>query len=81
MEKHISIAIVEDNEEIRKSLVAFIEKAEGILCIGQYANAEIAIKEIPDILPDIVLMDIGLPKMNGIECVRKLKPYVRVFNL
>ncbi len=74
MDKHISIAIVEDNEEIRKSLVAFIEKAEGILCIGQYANAEIAIKEIPDILPDIVLMDIGLPKMNGIECVRKLKP-------
>lgn len=74
MYKNISIAIVEDNEEIRKSLVAFIENAEGLLLIGQYANAETALQEIPEILPDIVLMDIGLPKMNGIECVRQLKP-------
>jgi two-component system, NarL family, response regulator LiaR len=74
LDKYISVAIVEDNEEIRKSLVAFIEKAEGMLCIGQFANAETALKEIPEILPDVVLMDIGLPKMNGIECVRQLKP-------
>jgi two-component system, NarL family, response regulator LiaR len=74
LDKHISIAIVEDNEEIRKSLVAFMQNADGILCIGQYANAETALKEIPEILPDVVLMDIGLPKMNGIECIRQLKP-------
>jgi two-component system, NarL family, response regulator LiaR len=74
LDKHISIAIVEDNDEIRKSLVAFMQNADGILCIGQYANAETALKEIPEILPDVVLMDIGLPKMNGIECIRQLKP-------
>jgi two-component system, NarL family, response regulator LiaR len=74
MNKDIAVAIVEDNDDIRKSLAAFVENAQGMFCVAQYTNAETALKEIPELLPDIVLMDIGLPKMNGIDCIRKLKP-------
>jgi two-component system, NarL family, response regulator LiaR len=74
MTKDIAVVIVEDNADIKESLKAFIENAEGMICAATYENAEAALAEIPELLPDIVLMDIGLPQMNGIDCIKKLKP-------
>jgi DNA-binding NarL/FixJ family response regulator len=69
----IRVAIVDDAEGIRTNLAALIRVAPALRLIGEYANAEIALKEIPQHLPDVVLMDINLPRMNGVECVRQLK--------
>ena len=69
----IKVAIVDDDEGIRDSLSALIQRAPGFKLMGQYANGETALKEIPKLLPDVVLMDINLPGMKGYECVRQLK--------
>ena len=50
-----------------------ISKAEGFRCISNYPNAEVALEALPKDRPDVVLMDINLPGMNGVECVRRLK--------
>jgi DNA-binding NarL/FixJ family response regulator len=69
----IKVAIVDDDEGIRTSLAALIRRSPNFKLIGDYANAEIALKEIPRHPPDVVLMDINLPGMKGVECVRQLK--------
>src|SRR5436190_20392821 len=69
----IKVSIVEDDTRFRESLEILIGGAEGFRCIGAYPNAEIALKEIPGNWPDVLLMDINLPKMSGITCVSKLK--------
>jgi DNA-binding NarL/FixJ family response regulator len=69
----ISIAIVEDNAEIRENLSRLIDASIGFRCVGTYASGEDALRRIPHELPDVVLMDIHLPRMSGIECVRQLK--------
>ena len=69
----IKVAIVDDDEGIRSSLSALIKRAPGYKLVGEYANGETALKEIPKSLPDVVLMDINLPGMKGYECVRRLK--------
>ena len=69
----IKVAIVEDDEGIRASLAALIRRAPTLNLAGDYANAEAALKEIPRRPPNVVLMDINLPGMNGVECVRQLK--------
>ncbi|TAL06266.1 MAG: response regulator transcription factor [Verrucomicrobia bacterium] len=69
----IKIAIVDDDEGIRASLAAMIGRAEGLKLTGHYCDAETALKEIPKHPPDVVLMDINLPGMKGVECVRHLK--------
>jgi DNA-binding NarL/FixJ family response regulator len=69
----IKVAIVDDDEGIRSSLSVLIDRAPGYSLVGEYANAETALKEIPRSLPDVVLMDINLPGMKGYECVRQLK--------
>ena len=69
----IKVAIVDDDEGIRTSLAALIRRAPNFKLAGDYANAETALKEIPRHPPDVVLMDINLPGMNGVECVRQLK--------
>ena len=53
-----------------------ISKAEGFRCISNYPNAEVALEALPKDRPDVVLMDINLPGMNGVECVRQLKASV-----
>ena len=72
----ITVSIVEDNEQLRGTLARVISRADGFVCLGQYANAEDALKGIPTERPNVVLMDINLPGMNGVECVRQLKPLV-----
>jgi len=69
----IKVSIVDDDEGIRSSLVALIRRAPALKLMGDYADAETALKELPRKEPDVVLMDINLPGMNGVECVRQLK--------
>ena len=69
----ITVAIVEDNADLRGTLARVINRAEGFKCAGQYGDAESALAGIPNDKPRVVLMDINLPGMNGVECVRKLK--------
>jgi len=69
----ISVSIVEDDAGFRESLAVLINGAEGFRCISTHPNAEVALKQLPTQWPDVVLMDINLPKMSGIECVAKLK--------
>jgi DNA-binding NarL/FixJ family response regulator len=69
----IKVAIVDDDEGIRAGLAALIRRAPNFKLAGDYANAETALTEIPRHPPDVVLMDINLPGMKGVECVRQLK--------
>jgi len=71
----IKVAIVEDNEKIRDGLAALINGSEGFQCMAAYETAEEALRRLPAYNPDVVLMDIQLPKMSGIECVARLKDY------
>jgi len=70
----ISIAIVEDDVPAREILAGWIRSANGFKLLGEYSDAETAIAELPEKKPSVVLFDINLPGMSGIECVRKLKP-------
>src|ERR1041385_4827893 len=69
----ITVSIVEDNDQLRGTLVRVIGRAEGFVCVGQHATAEAALENLPKEKPNVVLMDINLPGMSGVECVRKLK--------
>jgi DNA-binding NarL/FixJ family response regulator len=80
----INVSIVEDNDQLRATLARVIHRAEGFRCLSQYANAEAALKALPQERPDVVLMDINLPGLNGVECVRRLKqiaPEIQVMML
>ncbi len=70
----ITVSIVEDNDQLRGTLARVISRAEGFRCLSQYPNAEAALESLPKERPNVVLMDINLPGMNGVECVRRLKP-------
>ena len=69
----IAISIVEDQSDMRESLVEWLGSAPGLRCVGAHASAEEALRDIPGETPDVVLMDINLPNMNGIQCVARLK--------
>ncbi len=70
----ISVSIVEDDPAVRASLVKLIDGSPGYRCVSQHADAESALREIPPVKPDVALMDINLSGLNGVECVRRLKP-------
>jgi len=69
----ISIAIVEDLDVVRNGLKDFISLSTDFLVVGSYKSGEEALQKLPDVKPDIVIMDINLPGMNGIECIRQVK--------
>src|SRR5579872_4369312 len=69
----ITISIVEDNEQLRGTLARLINREEGFQCISNFASAEAALEALPKAPPEVVLMDINLPGINGVECVRRLK--------
>ena len=69
----ITISLVEDNHQLRGTLARLIDGAEGFHCVSQYASAEDALAGLPKDKPEVVLMDINLPGINGVECVRQLK--------
>ena len=70
----IAVSIVEDDPQVRSSLAKLIEGTPGFRCVSRHGSAENALEEIPKIKPDVTLMDINLPGINGVECVRRLKP-------
>ena len=69
----ITVSIVEDNDQLRGTLARVINRSEGFQCLGDFGSAEAALEGLPKQPPNVVLMDINLPGMNGVECVRKLK--------
>jgi DNA-binding NarL/FixJ family response regulator len=70
----ISVSIVEDDAQVRASLAKLIAGAPGFECVSGHSSAEDALREIPKLKPAVVLMDINLPGINGVECSRQLKP-------
>src|SRR5712675_636582 len=77
----IKVAIVEDDRRIRESLAVLIDGAENIRCVGAHATAEAALSRLGADPPDVVLMDINLPGLSGIECVRQLKALLPSLNI
>jgi DNA-binding NarL/FixJ family response regulator len=69
----MNVSIVEDNEQLRTTLARVLNRSEGFKCLSHYGDAESALQGLPRDKPDAVLMDINLPGMNGVECVRQLK--------
>jgi DNA-binding NarL/FixJ family response regulator len=77
----IRVAIYEDNQNLRESLFQLIDGTDGFRCVGAFANCEFMLRQIEDTKPDVVLMDIELPGISGIEAVKILKerfPEVKV---
>ena len=70
----IAVSIVEDDARVRASLAKLIDSSAGYRCVSNHSSAEDALREIPKFRPDVVLMDINLPGINGVECSRQLKP-------
>ena len=68
----LRISIVEDDAEIRDGIVFLLNKTPGFTCVNSYPSAEDGLMGIPRDQPDVVLMDINLPGINGVECVRQL---------
>src|SRR5260370_30922854 len=65
----ITVSIVEDNEQLRATLARVLNRSDGFRCSSHYGSAEEALKDLPTIKPEVVLMDINLPGINGVECV------------
>ncbi len=70
----IVVSIVDDDAPARGILTDWIRRAQGFRCAGAHASGEAALATLPAEKPTVVLMDINLPGMTGIECVRLLKP-------
>ena len=72
----ITVSIVDDEKELCQSIATFVNGAPGFRCVSMYHSAEAALKHLPQDRPDVVLMDIHLIGMSGIECVERLKTMV-----
>ena len=69
----IKVSIVEDDARTREALKTILDGTPGFRCLSAHSSAEEALKELPFEKADVVLMDLSLPRMSGIECVRRLK--------
>src|SRR5580698_5645294 len=69
----IKVSIVEDDRETRESLCELVDGASDLRCLGSYPTGEAALRDVVVHPPDVALVDINLPGMDGIECVTKLK--------
>jgi DNA-binding NarL/FixJ family response regulator len=69
----ISVSIVEDNRTTCETLAELLNSEPNFQCLDIYTSAESAVRDVPQKIPDVLLVDINLPCMNGIECVRRLK--------
>jgi DNA-binding NarL/FixJ family response regulator len=74
MNKHITISIVDDESELCEKIESFLNTMPGLKCLSNYASGEEALAALPQEKPDVILMDINLGGMSGIECVRHVKP-------
>jgi len=73
----ITVSVVEDHDQTRASIVAILRRAPGLKCLEAYPTAEAALAGVPARTPDVLLVDIRLPGMSGIECVGHLKADIR----
>ncbi len=73
---NIAISIVEDDDALRDSMARYFTGTGETRCLGTYGTAEEALVAIPKNPPDVVLMDINLPRMSGIQCVAELKQHL-----
>ena len=73
MKKLTTVSIVDDEPELREHIAAYLAAVGNIRCLGSYASAEEALARLPKEKPNVILMDINLGGMDGIECVRRLK--------
>lgn len=73
----IHVAIVEDDDEIRQTLALIIGGTPGFYCKHTFVDAESAVVELPNLYVNVVLMDIELPGITGIDAIRKLKPQLK----
>ncbi|MGA2750443.1 MAG: response regulator transcription factor [Verrucomicrobiota bacterium] len=71
---NIAVCIVEDDALVREILADWVRHASGFKCVGAHASVEQALEHLPAEKPSVVLMDINLPGLSGIEGVRRLKP-------
>jgi DNA-binding NarL/FixJ family response regulator len=71
-DNQITVAIVEDDSKVRQSLASILKRGSGVHCVGVFGDAEEALRELPRLRPRVVLMDINLPGMDGVQCVWKL---------
>lgn len=69
----IRVAIVEDNAPVRENWVRLITTASGLRCVGSFGTGDEALEKLPALLLDVVLMDINMPGLSGIECAARLK--------
>lgn len=69
----LRVAIVEDDARWRSTLELLLRETEGLDCVGCYPSGEVAVVELPVRRPQVVLMDINLPGMSGVECTRQLR--------
>jgi len=84
MKKTITVSIVDDEADLRNHIAGYLTAAGSIRCVSAYASAEEALQNLPRDKPDVILMDINLGEMDGIECVRRLSalmPGVQVLML
>jgi DNA-binding NarL/FixJ family response regulator len=80
----ISVSIVDDEKSLCESIATFLNGSPGFRCVSIYGSAEAALKRLPAERPDVVLMDINMAGMNGIECVSRLKvlsPQIQILML
>ncbi len=72
--KALRVSLVEDDAEARQIFAGWINSAEGLECCSEHGSTESAVAALPALKPDVVIADINLPGLSGVECVRKLKP-------
>lgn len=71
--KNIRVTIFEDNTQLREGLFNLIDSSEGFICGGAFSNCKRVLENVEETKPDVVLMDIEMPGINGIEAVRLIK--------
>jgi DNA-binding NarL/FixJ family response regulator len=84
MTQPISVLVADDHTIVRRGLISLLSIAEGIRVVGEAADGRTAVERALEIDPDVVLMDINMPLLNGLEATRKLKkeaPHIRILVL
>jgi DNA-binding NarL/FixJ family response regulator len=69
----IKVAIVEDNKDLREGLEQLIQGTRGFSCVGAFGTSDLLLESLESVTPDVILMDIGLPGISGVDCVKLVK--------